>query len=119
MGNIKSKNIGSVYVSPYISKLTLEKTMVYNDLLIIYLKPYKKLNVTKFNTENININIKLKDKKLNFNIIMEKENNIIIKNNKITRYNSDSNVLYENNHYICVNKKNFIKKIVCITKNNI
>ena len=111
MGNIKSKNIGSVYVSPYISKLTLEKTMVYNDLLIIYLKPYKKLNVTKFNTENININIKLKDKKLNFNII--------IKNNKITRYNSDSNVLYENNHYICVNKKNFIKKIVCITKNNI
>jgi hypothetical protein len=132
MGNIKSKNIGTVYVpssysgnGPYTSKLTLEKTTAYNNLFIIYLKPKKKINITNCNT--INISIKLKNEYLNFNIFIEKSNNIIKKNNhttgfeKFTKYHSDidTDFLYENNHYIYVNKKNQIKEIVCITKNNI
>ena len=94
--------------------------MKHNDLLIIHLKPInKKINFNNCNSKILNFFFNFKNNKINANIFGA--NKVIInENNKIySKYSNceDTDFCHENNHYYLV-RNGFIKKIVCIVKNN-
>jgi len=119
MGSLNSKSIGYMYISSNTTNVFLDGVSKHNNLVIIHLKPKKKINFDNCNSNTVNISFNYQGSNININIL---GNNMthVSENNKIyTKYSTyeDENMCLENNHYYYV-RKGYIKKIVCIIKNN-
>lgn len=120
MGNITSRSVGTVHINSNEYNIFLNKKKNYKDLLILYLKPDKKININSFITNNIHVYVKQQDGIKNYNINITKQRQRVVTKDKILyKYGSDGIHIFENDHYILVNSKDIIDTIVCITKNNI
>lgn len=119
MGNFNSKGIGYMYISYYTTKVYLKDVVKHNDLLIIHLKPMKKIYFNNCKTKYLNIFFNYKGNKININILGNNKINIHDNNKIYTKYSNyeDTEFCHENNHYYLV-RKGYIKEIVCVLKNN-
>lgn len=120
MGNITSNSIGYLYISSLTSDLKLESIKEHNDLKIITLKPKKKINLNDCNDKIMNVKFFLNKNDININIIPNHISNFYDNKKLYTKFSNykDTDFCYENNNYYLIKGK-YIKRIVCIIKNNI
>lgn len=124
MGN--NNSVGRIYIDSVEYNLKLKEVKRHSNLLIIYLKPKKTINILDCKHKLLageiiasKITYIALDKNIEFEINFSNENYKLIRNNNglYYEYGFNSGVIMENNAWINVSKSNIINRIICIVKN--
>ena len=124
MGN--NSSVGNIYIDSFEYNLKVKEVKYHNNLVIVYLKPKRNINILDCKNRLISGEIiasRLKktnlDKNIEFEINFSENNSKIVQNEKglYYEYGDNSGCISENNSWINVSKKNKIHRIICIVKN--
>lgn len=130
MGSTPSKTVGKMYIDESEFSLKIKEVKHHNNMLILYFKPKRGINIFdckerylagEILASKINNKQKVIDKNIEFDIKFTEDVAKLITTDKGKQYEYgvNSGMIFENNSWINVDKKNKIRRIICIVKNKI